>query len=312
MVCKFKALFFTFLFTTRYAQISITQFSTIALHSQSTNMFKSLTSILLLNVLFSLNLHSQVLPPKISVGLLSSDIHESEIDRARERRTSTNNNTAKIGFYATVSSGVQVYKWLNLELGVTYQERLPLEKFTFGLQSSGSGVTQPFSLVAYPTSPQSQGWDRNAYLRFPNFRYAHLELIPMVSLAKQRFKMDMGIGVFYGYLLNHQTLQFTKEDFPAHAFLFEPGAPLANATGVDSYNAHDVGWIPKVAITYQLNNKCALGLSAKSYISQYALKELEVHGAVATKWNRQFNTNWVVYAAGIDFTYDIHHARYKK
>lgn len=39
------------------------------------------------SIIFSLNSYSQWLDPKISVGLLSSDIHESYIDREVEKDT---------------------------------------------------------------------------------------------------------------------------------------------------------------------------------------------------------------------------------
>lgn len=264
--------------------------------------------ILISSMIISVNLYSQWLDPKISVGLLSSDIHEPHIIRKIEKSHNVNNNAPKIGFYTTLSSGVRLYRRLHLELGLTYQERLPLEKFTFSDKSSPTGIIFPFSFAGYPTSPQSKLWNEAIYLRFPNFKYAHFELIPTFSFGRKRLKMDLGAGVFYGYLLNYRTLQFSTKDFPAFAFLFRPVGPF-NVVGIDSYNQHDVGWIPKVSISYKLSNRYALGISAKSYISQYSLKSREVHDGLVSKWKRDDNTTWLVYAAGIDFTYDLYPQR---
>ncbi|GEM_PF-1647398 len=264
------------------------------------------TFVLILSIFFSLNLYSQFLEPKISVGLLSSDIREPYTFREAEKRRNANNNAPKIGFYTTLSSGIKLYRWLHLEFGATYQERLPLEKFTFSDRRSPTGFIGGFSFSGYPTSPQSRLWNEAIYLRFPNFKYVHFELIPTFSFGKKKLKVELGAGVFYGYLLNHRTLQFSEEDFPVHAFFFQP--PI-NVFGIDSYNQHDVGWIPKFSIAYRLNNRYTLGISAKSYISQYSLKSREIHDGLVSKWNRYENTTWLVYAAGIDFTYDLYPVR---
>ncbi len=273
------------------------------------NTLKTFFLVLILSTFFSVDIYSQFLDPKISVGLLSSDIHESYIEREAEKRHNVNNNAPKIGFYATLSSGVRLYHWLHLELGATYQERLPLEKFTFSDRSSPTGFIGNFSFSKYPTSPQSKGWDEDIYLRFPNFKYAHFELIPTFSFGKKKLKVELGAGIFYGYLLNYPTLQFSEKDFPAFAQFFQ--SPF-NVFGIESYNQHDVGWIPKVSIGYKLGNRCALGISAKSYVSQYSLKSREVHDGLVSKWKRQDNTTWLVYAAGVDFTYDLYPERNKK
>lgn len=209
------------------------------------------------------------MPPKISIGLLSSDIHESTPDRESESRRNANDNAGKIGFYTTIGSGIKFYNWLSLEFGISYQERLPLEKFTFVNPGSPPGTNATFTFASYPTSPQSKFWDKNLYLRFPNFKYVHFELIPTFSLGTENLKIELGVGVFYGYLLNHKTLQFSGKDFPNHEIFF--GQPF-NVTGVDSYNEHDIGWIPKLSISHKLADKFSLGISIKSYISQYGLK----------------------------------------
>lgn len=259
--------------------------------------------ILIPTILISLNSYGQLIAPKISIGLLSSDIHESEIEREIEKTRNVDNNAAKIGFYVTASSGIKLYNWLNIEFGISYQERLPLEKFTFIGQGSQPGTNTIFSFAGYPTSPQSEGWNEELFLRFPNFKYAHFELIPTFSLGKQDTKVELGLGIFYGYLLNHKTLQFSREDFPAYEDLFR--SPFNITDGVkDNYNQHDIGWIPKLSISYKLTDKFSLGISAKSYVSQYALKK-QRSSNLGTKWERQFNTNWIVYAGGIDLTYDL-------
>lgn len=266
------------------------------------NMLK--VFILTSSMILSLNLYSQWLDPKISVGLLSSDILEPYIfKREGDKGRNTSVNAPKIGFYTTLSSGVKLYKWLQLELGLTYQERLPLEKFTFRDKSSPTGRTGIFSFASHPTSPQSKRWDEDIFLRFPNFKYIHVELVPTFSFGKERLNVQLGVGVFYGYLLNHRTLQFSAKDFPGYAQFFQP--PF-NGFGIDSYHPHDIGLIPKISMAHKLGSRYKLGISAKSYISQYSLKTREIHDGLVSKWNRYDNTTWLVYAAGIDFTYDLY------
>lgn len=253
-------------------------------------------------MIVNLNLYGQLMNPKLSIGILSSDIHESTPNRASEERRNSNNNDSKIGFYTTISSGVKCNNWLSIEFGVSYQERLPLEKFTFINQENTSGVNSIYSIVGYPTSPQSKSWNEALYRRFPNFKYAHLELIPTYSIGKKKSKVEIGFGVFYGYLLNQGELEFSIEDFPTYIMLY--GQP-ANVTGVDRYNKHDIGWIPKIGFSHQITDRMTLGLSFKSYISQYGLKRENEHHYSESRWNRQLNTTWMVYAAGIDVMYDL-------
>jgi len=242
---------------------------------------------------FSINLSAQINAPEIATGILYADIKTRDEVWKRGRAW-------RRGSWISLHSTHQFSKkWLCLDVGMTYQERNPLEVFSFGLGDSSmqvSGVTSRFSLVEYPTSPQNELFNTDEYIRFPNFKYLNMELIPNITLGKP-VSFTIGIGLFGGILLNKKQTTFTKEDFPKVIELF---SSPRNVNGEIRYHKYDYGWMPKIVIRYSISNNIKLGLHLKSYQSLSRLNDTFVN----TK-TMAFNMRWQAFAGGLSLQYSF-------
>ena len=241
---------------------------------------------------YQLTLTGQFNEIKLSTGVVHSDLHGSSFDMAISSNTSRDLNTPKIGFYTAVGASYKIWKWISVEGSLTYQERWPLEVFSLsGNRSSGLHI-----LGGWPTSPQSYLWDPEVYPRFPNFKYLHVDVIPMASFGK-KLRVSVGFGIFYGRLLNKNKLIFGRKDFPSTDFIFEE--PF-NVSGEVRYRIDDVGWIPAFSINYPISSRLKLGISTKTYVSIYALKEALDYPSA---WGRNNNATWMVFTGGVELRY---------
>ena len=240
-----------------------------------------------------LNLAGQFNQINFSTGIVHSDLHGSPLDIVLEESHGRGDlNSSKIGFHAEVGTSYKLWKWISIEGSLTYQERWPLEIFIL----SGERSFGVHTLAKWPSSPQSSGWDSDVYPRFPNFKYLHFDVIPMASFGK-KIRVSSGVGIFYGRLLNHNKLVFGRKDFPYVDWIFEE--PF-NVSGEVSYNKHDIGWIPKLAINYRISSRWSLGISAKAYVSQFALRRNRFYPSA---WGRSNNANWTAFTGGIELRY---------
>jgi len=184
---------------------------------------------------------------------------------------------------------------LKVDLGLTYQERIPLEVLPFPLGGVPAGVTGQFVLRKYPTNPQNELFTTGNYLRIPNFKYLTLETIPSITFGK-KLSFSLGVGLFGSVLLNRTQMTITREDLPAAAPLFGPPRNIGDAPVL--YHKYDAGWIPKVEIQYQLSEKLKLGVQAKSYQSFVRLNDTFV-----SPRNLYRNMKWVSFAGGVSVQY---------
>jgi hypothetical protein len=233
-----------------------------------------------------------------NTGIVYSDIdvtiHDQQIPQIK------NGNNGKIGFYANIHTNYPVFKFLSIEGGITYQERLPLEIYWFpiGDPNAPPGVAQRQYFTSVPTSPQSKNWNPDEFKRLPNFKYLYAEFIPTATFGK-KIRFSAGFGIFYGYLLNHKSLVFTKEDFPVFASFFKPPFYVY---GQDSYLKDDFGWLPSVSFSIPLSKQLAITSQFKGYISQIALK---TPTQTKSKFSRPLNINWVAISCGIGLSYKL-------
>ncbi len=228
-----------------------------------------------------------------SVGGIYSDLDVSIFEKEGERLRGRESNTGKHSIYNSIGIQRSFANIVRLELAFDYQERFPLEKFTFGVQSGLGGIHE-FS--QWPSSPQSILWDSEKHLRFPNFKYFHLELIPMIQFNK-KLSIALGIGIFYGALLNQKELVFGRADFPSVDFLFESPFYVG---GEVSYRKNDFGWIPKCSVSLPIKEKIKIGFSCKSYVSESALFANDIG---AEPYGRKQNNTWLVFTYGFEISY---------
>ena len=232
----------------------------------------------------------------VNLSFIHSDIHGSQSIREGERLRGSVANSPKTGYLLSFGRIQKVWKGFHIDISINYQERLPLEKFVFSTPDPTPGTNGIVTLANIPTSSQSKMWDSGVYNRLPNFKYTHFELIPSYTFGR-RLECSFGLGLFYGRLLNQKKLMFSREDFPQFDFVFQP--PF-NASNSDSYRKNDIGWIPKIKVTYGINQQLKLGFSSKAYFSEYALKSKPTG---LSSWGRNATTTWQVFTFGLDIVY---------
>jgi len=246
----------------------------------------------LIILFFSLNLFAQK-KSEISFGILYADI-------LSVTSALTDGNTWRRGFWVTYqqSHSLNKNKWLFLDTGLTYQERIPLEvlRFPFGNPNNGNEGAASFYFSEYPTNPQHKLFNDN-YKRLTNFKYLTLEIIPQVVLeSKNNWKFKAGAGIFGSILLNRDQTTVTKDDLPNEEFFF---GPPFNVYGEVIYTKYDYGWIPKIGADYWLNEKMKLGVVFKSYHSVVRLNDTFIDPVLV--WNMK----WIAIAGGVSFQYII-------
>ena len=251
-------------------------------------LFKSIT-LLIVTFIFT-NLSAQKNTPELSFGILYADI-KSVIVSYNE-----GNNKWRRGAWVSLNQNFQLHKWLYLDTGITYQERSPLEVFPFkwGANEGINGVSSRFIFGQWPTSPQHRLFDSNKYVRFPNFKYLNIEIVPNITIGNN-FSITIGVGLFGGVLLNRKATTFTRKDFPALDVVFDPPN---NVHGEVTYHRYDCGFMPKAAIAYKINHKIKVGLQFKSYHSFIRLNDT----FVANK-NLHWNMKWIAHAGGLSIQY---------
>ena len=254
---------------------------------------KLLKSIILLILTFIfINIHAQKNVPEISFGILNANIKTFIVDWNR-------GSAWRKGAWVSLNQNHKIYKWLHLDTGLTYQERMPLEVFTFhwgwGLGEGVSGVSARFTYGKWPTNPQNEKFDSDdRYVRFPNFKYLNVEMVPNITIGNT-FSFTIGAGLFGGVLLNRKENTITKEYFPTAASDF---GPPNNVNGEVTYHRYDSGFMPKVAINYKINDKIKVGLQFKSYHSFIRLNDTFV-----TERNLALNMRWIAHAGGLSMQY---------
>lgn len=254
------------------------------------NYFEKLSLSLILLFLGISSVSAQKILPKISFGLLYADV-KTRVQSWDE------GNPFRRGAWITLEQNNKLYKWLHLDFGITYQERTPLEALPFARRNSStetSGIANIVTLGFYPTNPQNDLFHNSTleYTRFPNFKYLNLEVIPNITLGKT-FSVTIGTGLFAGILLNKKNTTVTKEDLPNEKIFFDEG----HIHGEVLYHKYDYGWIPKIVLTYQINEKINLGILFKTYQSISRLNDTFIFE------QKSLNMRWIAHAGGLSFQY---------
>lgn len=208
----------------------------------------------------------------------------------------TQGNPYRRGWWSSLLYQKKLKGKLSLQLGLTYQERHPMERFIFieGFQPAGIGTNVVFR--DWPSSPQNEKFESIGleFERFPNFKYLGTEVIPMYTFG-QNLQLSIGVGIFGGVLLNKNEASRHITDF----FVSEEEAERYTSKEV-TYTLYDFGWTPKVNINYRINEKIGLGLSFKSYQSISRFNDTSIHEFV-----RSFNQFWRAYHGGISINYTL-------
>jgi len=260
-------------------------------------LFNIIVKILLISPSY---LTAQFTSTNITLGPLFSDLSFSVEDKKSEKERNATDNAIKRGWTISIGTRYQFSERISLEGNISYQERLPLEIFVF--EGEWSGLSRNV-IAGFPTSPQSKIWDANKYIRFPNFKYSYFELVPMINFGKNnKIHTAIGVGFFYGYLINHRKLIFRQEHFPSANFFFV--SPF-DYSGADSYRQHDLGWLPRFTTTFRLKQKLNIKTAVKGYISQIELKR-NTHSQYSPL-NRSQSTNWIAFSFEIGIDFKISH-----
>ena len=240
-------------------------------------------------ILFNTTIFAQNSTPEFSFGILNADIKTIHFDWSE-------GNTWRRGFWVTLKQNQKVCKWFGVSTGLTYQERIPLEVFSFnwGLNEGFPGVSTRYTFGKWPNNPQNKMFNKDTYVRFPNFRYINLEVIPNITIGND-FSITIGIGLFGGLLLNRDATTVTKDDLPETLHIFFD--PPQNLYGEFTYHRYDFGWIPQLNIDYQINDKFKIGILFKSYQSLIRLNDNFVDKDLV------FNMRWIAHAYGLNIQY---------
>jgi hypothetical protein len=212
-------------------------------------------------------------------------------------------NPFRYGAWVSLGSNLQFKEFryfnFNLDLGLTYQERMPLEFFTF---EAGTQVGVPtfIQIQDYASHPQHQFHEVSGFDRFPNFKYLHIEAVPNISFGKT-LKTSIGVGLFSGILINkNETIREPSDFGELEDYLSQ------STTGSVEYTRFDFGWQPKISCMYQISEKFSLGVEAKSYHSLVRMNDTAVNS------ERVFNFFWVAYAGGITLQYQFNTTKENK
>ncbi len=254
---------------------------------------KIIILLLFLMTALSLDTFAQFFPPKLSFGIQYSDILSIS-------ETYTDGNTWKRGIWGSIGTDYKIFKWVTVQGNITYQERKPLEVFSFPWGDSTMSREGAFqwTFSKYPTSPQSKQFsdpDGLRFIQFPNFKYLGIEIIPLFQFGK-KVEWSVGVGLFSSILLNRDLLVFGKEYFPHQQFAF---GPPFYVYGTVSYHRYDYGWMPKISCIYPINAKTKIGLSVKSYQSRVRLNDNFAH----SRSSLVYDMRWTAFLAGLDVQY---------
>jgi hypothetical protein len=245
--------------------------------------------IIILLSLFSYSVSSQFLQIDLSSGLIQSDI------RGGVGGINNECNSTKIGWFTSFGIDYKIKRWLKVKCNINYQERKAIEVFTFPT-GGNLGIGQ-HSFCKYPTSPQSEIYDPKIYKHFPNFKYSNVELIPHFSLGN-RLRIELGLGAFFGVLLNRNKLLFSKKDLSIYEQPFF--APPFNLFGEVRYQRFDLGLLPMISLSYRVNQRFDLNIQSKYYYSLRRLNDTFVESAI-----KSWNTYWSAYSFGLGISWNL-------
>jgi len=239
-------------------------------------------------ILFNITIFGQNSNPELSFGIVQSGIKTIYWDWQQ------GNNWRK-GFWVTLNQNNKVAKWFGISTGLTYQERIPLEVFSLNYSLNNvPSVASRYTFGQWPSNPQNRLFDEGIYVRFPNFKYLNLEVIPNVKIGST-FSVTAGVGLFGGILLNKKNATITIDKLPSlEGFV---GTPYIY--GEFEYHKYDWGWIPQLNIDYQINDKIKIGALLKSYRSLTRLNDSFVDPSL------YFNMRWEAYAYGLNVQYNF-------
>lgn len=240
-------------------------------------------------IIFNITIFAQNSSPELSFGIVNSGIKTIHWDWQE-------GNNFRKGFWVTLKQNNRVSKWFGVSTGLTYQERIPLEVFSFNYSLTIPGISTRYTFAQWPSNPQNRLFDKEIYVRFPNFKYLNIEVIPNVKIGST-FSITIGAGIFGGLLLNKKSTTVTIEDLPSlQGFI---GPPNNVIYGEFEHHRYDFGWIPQLNIDYQINNKISLGILFKSYQSLVRLNDSFIDPQLV------FNMRWVAYAYGLNIQYNF-------
>ncbi len=223
---------------------------------------------------------------KILVGANYSNI-------TSKRPAYENVNPFRYGWLISANQNIQLKKVVNLNIGITYQEKMPLEFFEFKMATQ-AGTSSFLVFEEYPSNPQNRFYNEENFIRFPNFKYLNLEVVPNITLGN-RIKTSFGVGLFGGVLLNKNEVTREQSDFVGFKDMFEQLGVEGNV----EYTRLDFGWIPKIECNYSINDKIGIGIQLKSYYSFSRVNDTLIDVI------RPFNLFWVSYAGGVSFQYNF-------
>lgn len=251
-------------------------------------MEKSNLLVTILLIAFCLPISAQVFSPEISSGILYAE--------TKTLFPNTLESTWRRAGWLTVSNTFKVKKGFAIEMGLTYQERIPLEEFHFTSQNpSISGGSSGVLIGNWPTNPQNIGFNEEDWIRFPNFKYLGLEVIPSISFGKI-WSITIGSGFYGNFLLNREETTVTPDHLGTRRADF--GNLLDNVADIQ-YNNMEFGVIPKVSLRYQVSPRIQLGIHLKSYQSLTRLNDTNIQR------NLELNLRWVAYAGGLSIKYSF-------
>jgi hypothetical protein len=270
----------------------------IILHSFKSSLLKYMpilkNSFLYLSILFF------VCPAVAQNTKLFFDfgIHRYSLKSDFEDGIYEKSNKPKVSSWTGVGIEIPLVKRLRLNFNINYQERYPLEVFVFptGDPVNPSNFEQIWVFAEWPTSPKSKKFEEPLFVRFPNFKYFNLEIIPTYKLSK-KIPVEVGMGLFGGYLLNQKqvTIKATKEYFPSTDLFF---GPPNYVHGEVKYHKISLGFVPKIGFYVPLmKNKVEVGANFKYYHSLVRMNDNFVESS------KKYNVFWKVFLANFSVRY---------
>ncbi len=210
-------------------------------------------------------------------------------------------NLPKRTYSINAQTTVDLYKnMFHLSVNIGYDERKALEIFPFyntGL-AVNTAINTSWVLAGVPTSPQNPKFEEfnsyNDFPEFPNFEYLNLAFVPSYEFRFKRLGVNVGVGIFYNYLLNKEDLVFGREWFPWTDFIFDEPFYVS---GEISYNTVDFGYIRHAEFSYRVSDRFRIFINARYLKSKAVLN---------TRTERYGSQKWRVWKYGIGIEYIFH------
>jgi hypothetical protein len=214
-------------------------------------------------------------------------------------------NTWKYSKGLSLGANFNIWKnRLSLRTNLFYNERKALEFFTFGVEGTPDLEQYPFlsrrfTFLRWASSPQSDlFYNENfehPFIHFPNFKYLHLELLPIYTFSiGEKWSIQSGVGISGGILLNRAENTIGREYFPAFDELFESGMLV----GEVEYHRYDVNVMGQLGVRYRVSPALSVGISSGVHHSLIHLND-----SFRESISRQ--VNWLIITPGIDVVYHL-------